>query len=354
VDRATVDVYEEKAATYAARRPPKHRARAARFAEAAPLGRPVIDMGCGPGGYLPDLHARGAPVVALDAARAMLDLARAAAPAAMPVRADIAALPFRPLSLGAAWARNTYLHIRRAHLPLALAHLHRSLAVGAPVVLSVVEGDDEGPIPDDDIGGRFFANWRRDALEDVVVGAGFDLDAIESVGDELWVTATRARTLPDFVGPEMRILVCGLNPSFVAADAGYGYAGATNRFWAAAVDAGLVTRARDPFHALTVEGVGATDLVKRATPRASELRAEDYRAGADRVRRLTGWLRPAVVLFVGLAGWRVAVYRAAEPGWQPEPFAGARAYVMPSTSGLNARVGRADLAAHMTAALGAC
>src|SRR5438309_696603 len=95
VDRATVDVYEEKAATYAARRPPKHRARAARFAEAVPPGRPVIDMGCGPGGYLPDLHARGAPVVALDAARAMLDLARAAAPAAMPVRADIAALPFR-------------------------------------------------------------------------------------------------------------------------------------------------------------------------------------------------------------------------------------------------------------------
>ena len=158
------------------------------------------------------------------------------------MRADIAALPFRPTSLGAAWARNTYLHIRRAHLPLALAHLHRSLAVGAPVVFSVVEGDDEGAIPGDDIAGRFFANWRRDALADVVVGAGFDLRAIESVGDELWVTATRARTLPDFVGPDMSVLVCGLNPSLVAADAGVGFAGATNRFWPAALAAGLVTR----------------------------------------------------------------------------------------------------------------
>jgi TDG/mug DNA glycosylase family protein len=354
VDRATVDVYEHKAATYAARRPPKHRARAAAFAEAVPPGHPMIDMGCGPGGYLPDLLAAGAPVVALDAARAMLDLARVSAPAALAVRADIAALPFRPSSLAAAWARNTYLHIRRAHLPLALAHLHRSLAVGAPVVLSVVEGDDEGPIPDDDIGGRFFANWRRDALGDVVVGSGFDLRGIESVGDELWVTATRARTLPDFVGPGMRVLVCGLNPSLVAADAGFGYAGATNRFWPAAVDAGLVTRARDPFHALTVDGVGATDLVKRATPRAHELRAEEYRAGVDRVRRLVAWLRPAVVVFVGLAGWRAAVDRAAAPGWQPERLASAPAYVMPSTSGLNARVSRTDLAAHLGAALAAC
>ena len=354
MDRGTVDVYEQEAATYAALRPPKHRARAAGFAEGVPPGRIVIDVGCGPGGYLPDLLAGGAPVVALDAARAMLDLARAAAPAALPVRADVAALPFRPFSLGAAWARNTYLHIRRAHLPLALAHLHRSLSVGAPVVLSVVEGDDEGPIADDDIGGRFFANWRRDGLADVVVGAGFDLHAIEGVGDELWVTATRARTLPDFVGPGMRVLVCGLNPSLVAADAGFGYAGATNRFWPAAVDAGLVTRARDPFHALTVDRIGATDLVKRATPRASELRADEYRAGADRVRRLVEWLRPGVIVFVGLAGWRAAVDRAAQAGWQPDHFAGAPAYVMPSTSGLNARASRADLAAHLGAALAAC
>jgi double-stranded uracil-DNA glycosylase len=353
VERATVDVYEQEAATYAARRPPKHRARAAAFVDGVPPGRPVIDVGCGPGGYLPDLLAGGAPVVALDAARAMLDLAHDAAPAALRVRADIAALPFRPLSLGAAWARNTYLHIRRAHLPLALAHLHRSLAIRAPVVLSVVEGDDEGLIAGDVIGGRFFADWRRDPLADVVVGAGFDLHGIEAVGDELWVTAARARTLPDFVGPEMRVLVCGLNPSLVAADAGFGYAGATNRFWPAAVEAGLVTRARDPFHVLTVDGVGATDLVKRATPRASEVHVEEYRAGADRVRRLAEWLRPRVVVFVGLAGWRGAIDRVAKPGWQPERFAGARAYVMPSTSGLNARVSRADLAAHLASVVAA-
>jgi TDG/mug DNA glycosylase family protein len=353
MERETVNIYEREAETYAARRPPKHRAHAAAFAEAAPPGRPLLDVGCGPGGYLPDLLGAGQGVVALDAARAMLDLARTAAPAAWLVQSDLAALPFRPGALGAAWARNTYLHIRRAHLPVALAELHRSLAVGAPIVLSVVEGDEEGLIANDDIGGRFFANWRRDPLADVIIGAGFDLDGIELVGDELWVTASRARTLPDFVGPEMRVLVCGLNPSLVAADAGVGFAGRTNRFWPAALGAGLVTRTHDGFHALTVDRVGMTDLVKRATPRAADVTVAEYSAGVGRVRRLVEWLRPQVVVFVGLTGWRAAIDREAQPGVQPARFGEARAYVMPSTSGANAHASRADIEAHLRAALGA-
>ena len=120
----------------------------------------------------------------------------------------------------------------------------------------------------------------------------------------------------------MRVLVCGLNPSVVAADAGFGFAGPTNRFWRAAVESGLVTRPKDPPAALLVDGVGMTDLVKRATPDAADLRREEYVAGAERVRSLVEWLRPRLVLFVGLAGWRAAVDRRARPGLQHEPFAG--------------------------------
>jgi hypothetical protein len=57
------------------------------------------------------------------------------------------------------------------------------------------------------------------------------------------------------------------------------------------------------------------------------------------------------VCFVGLAGWRAAVDRRARAGVQPEPFGGRPAYVMPSTSGLNARTPTAALAAHLGAAL---
>jgi TDG/mug DNA glycosylase family protein len=99
--------------------------------------------------------------------------------------------------------------------------------------------------------------------------------------------------------------------------------------------------------------VGMTDLVKRATPNAAALSVEEYRAGAERVRRLVEWLQPGLVLFVGLAGWRAAVDTKAVAGLQPEPFGGAPAYVMPSTSGLNAHSRPADLAGHMADALAA-
>ncbi|MGH9001049.1 MAG: hypothetical protein ACRDY7_16845 [Acidimicrobiia bacterium] len=86
-------------------------------------------------------------------------------------------------------------------------------------------------------------------------------------------------------------------------------------------------------------------------PARSRVAADEYRRGAGRLARLAAWLQPEAILFVGLAGYRAAVDRSAAPGWQPAPFGGVAAYVMPSTSGLNARVGVPELAAHMRAAL---
>ena len=93
-----------------------------------------------------------------------------------------------------------------------------------------------------------------------------------------------------------------------------------------------------------------TDLVKRATPRADELTRTEFRSGAARVERLVAWLQPGAVCFVGLGGWRAALDNRAQPGWQPNPFGRRPAYVMPNTSGLNARVPPAELAAHLRAA----
>ena len=221
--------------------------------------------------------------------------------------------------------------------------------MGAPAALTFVEGPDF--VADDELPGRVFFGWDAAGLEDVLAGAGFVDVVVEADGGTLWATARRGRTLPDVVGPGMRLLVCGLNPSLVAADAGFGFAGPTNRFWRAAVAAGVVARPRDPWHALAHDGVGMTDLVKRATPRASELGPAEYAAGVARVAGVVERLRPRAVCFVGLAGWRAAVNRRAVAGWQPAGFAGAPAYVMPSSSGLNARATPEELARHLRAAL---
>ena len=148
----------------------------------------------------------------------------------------------------------------------------------------------------------------------------------------------------------MRLLVCGLNPSVYSADAGIGFARPGNRFWPAAIAAGLVTVDRDTRAALAA-GIGMTDLVKRATPRADELTRDEYRAGLARVEWLVEWLQPGAVCFVGLAGWRAAVDRHAVAGVQPHAIGGRPAYVMPSTSGLNARVPLAELTDHLRAAI---
>jgi TDG/mug DNA glycosylase family protein len=128
-----------------------------------------------------------------------------------------------------------------------------------------------------------------------------------------------------------------------------GFARPGNRFWPAATAAGLVTRTHDPVHALRVDGVGMTDLVKRATPRADELTRDEFVHGAGRVERLVEWLRPRAVCFVGLSGYRAAVDRRAATGWQPEPFGGRPAYVMPNPSGVNAHATPAVLTEHLRA-----
>ncbi len=357
MDASTRTTYETHAREWAERRPPRLGAEAEAFSHRCLPGRPMADLGCGPGGYFTHL---GRPLIGLDGARAMLELARPAGVAL--VQADLAQLPFAPRRLGGAWARASYLHLRRHQLPVALAQLQQALALDAPLEMTLRAGVGEGALAGDDFPGRFFAHWQADEVAPLMVGAGFELEAggVTVTGQEgewLTVRARARRTLPDFVGPGMGVLVCGLNPSLVAADAGYGYAGPTNRFWRAAVSAGLVgaARARRPLAVLADDGVGMTDLVKRATPRAVGLTAAEYRAGLARLARLVAWLAPRVVLFVGLAGWRAAVDRSARPGRQPGGGGvfgrlGSEVYVMPSTSGLNARTPLAELVGHMQAA----
>ena len=348
VERSTVAIYEGRGAAWAARRTPVRRPDARAFARTLGNGAIRLDLGCGAGRYTADL---GTPVIGIDAARTMLDLCREAAPSALLVQGDIEALPFGPATFHGAWANMSYVHVRSTRLPLALADLHRVLAVGAPLDIQVLEGTYEGDaLPCDDVGGRFFASWSSEELNDVLSGAGFDVRTIEVDHDVVRARAERARTLPDFVGPGMRLLVVGLNPSLYAADAGIGYARPGNRFWPCAMAAGLVTRDRDPFHALHVHGVGMTDVVKRGTTQARQVSVAEYNTGMRRIERLARWLVPGAICFVGLSGWRATMDRTAVPGVQSHGIGGRPVYVMPSTSGANARCSPAQLTAHLRAA----
>ena len=143
---------------------------------AAEVGDGVLrlDIGCGAGRYAPHL---GEPLIGLDASPVMLNECRVRVPGALYVQGDVEALPFATRSLGGAWSCMTHLHMPRSQLPVALWDLQRVLAVGAPFDIQVLAGDYEGNnLPDDDVGGRFFAGWQPGALADVVAGAGFEVE----------------------------------------------------------------------------------------------------------------------------------------------------------------------------------
>jgi TDG/mug DNA glycosylase family protein len=344
VDRATVDVYERRARDWEQARSAGALDVAAAFTRRVPHGAPRLDLACGPGWHAAHL---GQPVVATDAAVAMLALVPGHAPGAWRVAHDLESVPFRRGVFGGVWAHKCLMHIAQERVPLALADLHRASSVGAALHIRVTS-DRATAEQQDEFGGRHFAFWNPDHLVRVVVGAGYAVEEVHDDGEEwLDVEATRLRTLPDSVGPGMRLLIVGLNPSPLSADMGVGFFRAGNRFWPAALASGIVTRDRDTHHALVEHAVGFSDLVKRATAGAKEITVDEYRAGAERVRALVAWLHPATVLFAGLDGYRKVVDRHAVAGWQDSDFAGARCYVMPNPSGLNAHTNVADLAAHL-------
>lgn len=148
----------------------------------------------------------------------------------------------------------------------------------------------------------------------------------------------------DLVGDDVRLVFVGINPGLMTAATNTHFAHPSNRFHPALYLAGIipVELPNDGLsdaqrEVLTRRGIAITNVVGHATAKASELTLEDYRSGAtELVERLRGWT-PAVVAILGLTAYRTAFGRSAVvAGEQPEGLAGARLWVLPNPSGLNA------------------
>ena len=176
--------------------------------------------------------------------------------------------------------------------------------------------------------------------------------------------AARTATVPDLVGPDLRLLFIGINPGLWTAAAQAHVARRGNRFYPAIYAAGITDRLIDasdgyrPDDAahLIARGVGITNLVARATARADELSTEELRAGARELERKVRAWRPRVAAVVGVTAYRVAFERPrAVLGRQQERVGGAELWVLPNPSGLNAHHQPAVLAEwfrHAAAAAG--
>lgn len=151
--------------------------------------------------------------------------------------------------------------------------------------------------------------------------------------------AAYGATIPDVGGPGIRVLLVGINPSLWSGWSGHHFARPGNRFWRTLQLAGLTPTMLEPGddEGLRRAGLGITNLVGRATARADELTNDEVRAGLDSLRNLVRAWRPQTVAFLGISTYRIALAAPkAGVGEQLEAFEGARVWVLPNPSGLNA------------------
>jgi len=160
------------------------------------------------------------------------------------------------------------------------------------------------------------------------------------------VAAAYGRTIPDVIGPGLKVLFCGINPSLYSVAIGHHFGRPGNRFWPALHAGGFTPHLLSPYEdgILVRFGLGLTNLVARATAGADELTAEELLSGAALLEEKVRQYRPRVVAFLGVGAYRIAFSRPrASLGRQREKMAEAGLWVLPNPSGLNAHYQLADL-----------
>jgi len=155
------------------------------------------------------------------------------------------------------------------------------------------------------------------------------------------------QSLPDYLKPNLNLVIVGFNPGARSAQVGHYYAGPGNLFWPLLYATGLVP---DPLtyqdDARLIEyGIGLTDLVKRSTPSSADLSTAEARDGARVLERKLLRYAPNVVCFngKGVYGW-YRRRRQVALGVQDDAIGPSRVFVAPSTSARNGRVSRAQKA----------
>ena len=164
--------------------------------------------------------------------------------------------------------------------------------------------------------------------------------------------------LRDVLTPKPRVLFVGINPSLRSEAVGHHFAGPGNPFWRLLYAARLVpvelTHTED--HRLAEFGLALTNLCPRATRAAAELSREEIERGKRRLTAKIRHLGPEVVAFVGVTIYRdffgkaptkasgrpsietasASATASAGEGAKTERICGAKVFVLPNPSGLNA------------------
>jgi TDG/mug DNA glycosylase family protein len=150
---------------------------------------------------------------------------------------------------------------------------------------------------------------------------------------EEWM-GRREETLEDLLRPGLRAVCVGINPSRVSVQAGHYYQGRLGRLFLRRLrEVGLLSRDACGYEddVLFSDGVGFTDLVKRATARAGELRPDELAHGRARLLKKLKEVEAPLVIFTYKKTAEVLFGRFRGVGLLPgQDVLAGNAFVMPS------------------------
>ncbi|WP_067690655.1 G/U mismatch-specific DNA glycosylase [Nocardia jejuensis] len=153
------------------------------------------------------------------------------------------------------------------------------------------------------------------------------------------LVAAQDKTIPDVIGPGLRVLFCGINPGLWSGATGRHFARPGNRFWPVLHRSGFTPRLlrSDDQRELLELGLGITNVAARTTAKAEELTPDELRAGGRALVERVERYQPRVLAVLGIGAYRTAFGRPRTTvGPQPERIGDTALWVLPNPSGLNA------------------
>jgi TDG/mug DNA glycosylase family protein len=220
------------------------------------------------------------------------------------------------------------------------AFLHSPYDFGQVVVTAANAGDDADTTAC--IAGALAGAYNGfDAIPASWVEALEDHECIYTMAQRLYsLYINPYKPVPDMLDYGLKAVFVGFNPGLTSAKEGHYYAYAGNHFWKLLYEAGILPEplsAKDDRRMLKF-GYGMIDIVKYPTRSASEITAQQYQQGRERLLRALRQYRPRLVCYNGKTIYaKLTGAKKVEYGLQPRSAVeGVADFVAVSSSPANA------------------
>lgn len=147
------------------------------------------------------------------------------------------------------------------------------------------------------------------------------------------------KNLPDIIDYNLKVLFIGFNPGMKSAEVGHHYAGASNNFWKLLYESGITPyrlKAEEDSKLLE-SGYGSTNIIRRPTRSASELKKQEFVEGSLLLKEVLQRYKPQIACYVGKGIYKMFKgVKSVDCGRQEVSVVeGVVDYVCSSPSGLN-------------------